>query len=98
MNKKLLTGSIAAATLIGSVAYVLAVPGTEPVAGTSHRGIKGDRLDIRPLATSCSEHAWPYYNNACLRDRRRPGERARAVRVVSADRLSPVKPVVYAAR
>jgi len=28
---------------------------------------KGDRLDIRPVGTSCSEQAWPNFESSCLR-------------------------------
>jgi hypothetical protein len=28
---------------------------------------KGDRLDIRPLGTNCSEQAWPNFEPSCLR-------------------------------
>ena len=33
---------------------------------------KGDRLDIHPLGAACSQRAWPYYEDACLRDRNQP--------------------------
>jgi hypothetical protein len=51
-------------------------------------GAKGDRADARPLATSCSQNAWPYFEGACLRDTRKPLGQAREVRFVSTDRLS----------
>jgi len=98
MIKKIPLAGIAAASLCGSAVYVLAVPGTEVMASTSQRAIKGDRLDIRPLATACSEHAWPYYNSACVRDRRRPGGWALEVRILSADRLSLAKSAAHTTR
>lgn len=50
-------------------------------------GAKSDRADARPLATACSQRAWPYFEAACLRDARNPFGQAREVRIVSADRL-----------
>jgi len=98
MFEKILPASIAAATLFGSAAYVLAVLGGEVMASGPKPGVKGDRLDIRPLGAACSQSAWPYYEPACLRDRRRPAGRAREVRVVSAERLSFAHPAVHIAR
>jgi hypothetical protein len=48
---------------------------------------KGDRLDIRPLGTQCSEQAWPYFEASCLRDRRMALGRANEARIVTTDRL-----------
>ena len=48
-------------------------------------GMKGDRLDINKRTPVCSQHAWPYYDSACLYDSGR-GE-ARKVRVIVIDRL-----------
>ena len=50
-------------------------------------GAKGDRADLRPLASACSEQAWPYFEAGCLRDARNPYGAAREVRMVSTDRL-----------
>ena len=50
-------------------------------------GAKADRADARPLGTTCSQRAWPYFEAACLRDARKPFGEAREVRIVSADRL-----------
>jgi hypothetical protein len=98
MIKKNIVTGIAAMTLFGGVAYVLAVPGTEVMASISQPAVKGDRLDIRPLGTACSQHAWPYYDNACLRDRRRSTGLTREVRVVSTDWLPVARPAAYNAR
>lgn len=51
-------------------------------------GAKGDRADIRPLATNCSQHAWPYFEAACLRDPNKPFGHARDVRLISTDRIT----------
>lgn len=37
---------------------------------------------------ACTE-SWPFYEASCLRDDRQPEGKARAVRIVSADRLAP---------
>jgi hypothetical protein len=50
-------------------------------------GGKGDRLDIRPLGTQCSEQAWPYFEANCLRDRRAVMGQAKSPRIVTADRV-----------
>jgi len=47
---------------------------------------KGDRADIRPLGTACSQSAWPYFEAACLHDARNPLAAPRDVRFVSTDR------------
>jgi len=50
-------------------------------------GAKSDRADMRPLGVDCSQHAWPYFETACLRDVRLPFGQAREVRVVPARRV-----------
>jgi hypothetical protein len=45
-------------------------------------------LEARPLSSSCSHHAWPYYQSTCVRDPRQSVGFAREVRIVSTDRLS----------
>jgi hypothetical protein len=63
---------------------------TNPVVASApiHSG-KGDRLDIRPLGSQCSEQAWPYFEAGCLRDPRAALGKARsAARIVTADRIS----------
>ncbi|QWG21154.1 hypothetical protein KMZ93_13930 [Bradyrhizobium sediminis] len=46
---------------------------------------KGDRLDIRPVGTSCSQQAWPNFEASCLRV---AGKKTmiREARLVTADR------------
>jgi hypothetical protein len=51
-------------------------------------GAKADRADARPLAGQCSQHAWPYFEAACLRDTRNTFGQAREARIVSTDRLA----------
>ena len=54
-------------------------------AGSPVPGAKGDRADMRPLGTDCSQNAWPYFEAACLRDASRPLAQPRQVRIVSTD-------------
>jgi len=62
------------------------IPGLSPV--QAHMmGSKGDRLDLRPYGTACSERGWPYFETSCLRDTASPAREARTVRIVSTDRL-----------
>ena len=77
-----------AAAALGA-AVVLLMPGFSPSveAGSSIPVVKSDRLDYRPLGTDCSQQAWPYYQANCVRDRTQAAGQARAVRLVSTDRL-----------
>ena len=50
-------------------------------------GAKGDRVDARPIGSSCSTREWPYFETSCLRDAKQPFGQARQVRLVSTDRL-----------
>jgi len=54
------------------------------------QGAKADRADARPLANQCSQHGWPYFEAACLRDPSNAFGEARNVRLVSTDRQAPV--------
>jgi hypothetical protein len=64
-------------------ALVLALPGFSPEveAGTTAPAIKAESA---PIVDKCAQQAWPYYGANCLRDQ----APARAVRIVSTDRLS----------
>lgn len=50
-------------------------------------GVKGDRVDARPIGTECSHQEWPYFEAACLRDPRQPFGQARQVRIIPLDRM-----------
>jgi hypothetical protein len=80
--------SAVAAAAFGA-AVMMALPGFSPAveAGTSDPMVKTDRLDFRPLGTECTERAWPYYGANCLRDGTQTAGQARAVRLVTTDRL-----------
>jgi hypothetical protein len=47
---------------------------------------KGDRLDVRPLGTACSEQAWPNFEASCLRSATKRAAPVREVRLVTAER------------
>ena len=53
-------------------------------------GVKGDRVDARPIGAKCSQHEWPYFEASCLRDSRQPFGQARQVRVIPLDRMPAV--------
>jgi hypothetical protein len=61
-------------------------------ASSPEPGAKGDRADLRPLGTHCSQNAWPYFEAACLHDARSPLVEPRQVRIVSADRAENANP------
>ena len=71
-------------------AAVLAFPGFSPEveAGTPPQVVKGDRLDICPLGTNCSEQAWPYFEASCLRDPKQATGEGRVVRLITTGRLA----------
>jgi hypothetical protein len=80
--------AISAATIIAGAFVATLSLSPQVEAHSSVPGVKADRADTRPLATKCSQRAWPYIEAACLRDTRNPYGQARDVRIVSADRLS----------
>jgi hypothetical protein len=79
--------AIALAALIAGTATILLSLSDKVVASAPIHGGKGDRLDIRPLGTHCSEQAWPYFEANCLRDKRAAMGQATSRRIVTADRL-----------
>jgi hypothetical protein len=85
------TISAIAAAAIGA-AVILALPGFSPQVeagtGTHSPAVKGDRLDIRLTGAACSQRAWPYSEPQCLRDAKNARGQARAVRIVSTDKLA----------
>jgi len=58
-------------------------------------GAKGDRADIRPLGTDCSQNPWPYFEAACLRNARHPLQQPRQARIVSANPAADANSVKY---
>ncbi len=85
MNK--LFAAIAVAAILAGAAVV--VPGltAKVEASTPKMGVKGDRLDYRPTGSACSQRGWPYFETDCLRNVSSPTRQAKAVRLVTTDRL-----------
>ncbi len=80
--------AIAAAALVAGAITI--IPGTSDQVSASAplKSGKSDRLDIRPVNANCAQQTWPYYDAACLKDVRQPMSRAKAVRVVTTDRIA----------
>src|SRR5882762_5653288 len=78
--------AIALAALIAGTVTILSSFSDKVVASAPIHSGKGGRLDIRPLGAQCSEQAWPYFEANCLRDGRVTVGKAKAARVVTADR------------
>lgn len=77
-------GMIAAAALLAGLATML--PGaSERVQANALMASKGAH------AANCEHRSWPYYERACIRDGSKESGRATAVRLVTTDRLSPVR-------
>jgi hypothetical protein len=85
MNTTFVIASATAATLIAAV-VVLAAPGTEVKASAPSPGIS-DSLPLQKFGPSCSQEAWPFYDNECVRDYRQASGQAVKVRVVTFVRL-----------
>jgi len=84
MIKTVYAIAVAAIVAAGFVAFPslsYQVQASSPVPGA-----KGDRADMRPLGTQCSQNAWPYFEAACLRDASRPLAQPQQARIVSANR------------
>lgn len=81
--------AIALAALIAGALTVLPNFSDPVVASSPLNSGKGDRLDIRPVGTQCSEQAWPYFEADCLRDKRAAMGKAKPARVVTADKIAP---------
>ena len=82
--------AVVVAALVAGVVTLLPGGSDKVVASAPLNSGKGDRLDIRPLGTKCSEQASPYFEVKCTRDRREPMGHAKSVRIVTTDRVAPV--------
>jgi hypothetical protein len=76
----------AAAIVAGTFVTALSIADQVDARGSAP-GAKADRADARPLAGSCSQNAWPYFEASCLRDTRNTFGQAHDARLVSTDRL-----------
>jgi hypothetical protein len=61
------TISAIAVSAIIAACFVLS-PSLSPQVAAGAPAAKTDRADSRLLGKDCSQHAWPYYEAACLRD------------------------------
>lgn len=77
--------AVAVAAFIAAALTIL--PGFAPQvsASTPVALAKGDRLDVRPVGTDCSQQTWPNFETSCLRA---AGAKTtvREARLVTADR------------
>lgn len=76
--------AIAASVAAGFTLVPMLSPKVEAAAPA--KVLKSDRLDLR-TSGSCNLQSWPYYDSRCVRDRSQNAGQARAVRVVTTDRL-----------
>lgn len=91
------TAYVAAAAVIAAV--IVAVPSLSMVRASAPMfGVKGDRVDARPIGTACSQREWPYFEASCLRDAKNPFGEARQVRIVTTDHLLQPAQTTLAAR
>ena len=77
--------AIAFAAFIAAALSILPGFAPEVEASVPQALAKGDRLDIRPVGSGCSQQAWPNFEASCLRV---AGSRTtiREARLVTADR------------
>ncbi|HMF23299.1 MAG TPA: hypothetical protein VKG24_14405 [Pseudolabrys sp.] len=81
MNKLSVFSSLAAAALVAAIA-VLATPHAQ-VKASNTPGVKSDTLPTQKFGPTCSQQAWPYYQDECVRDQRLPAGQILKVRLVS---------------
>ncbi|MEH6950737.1 hypothetical protein V4R08_05230 [Nitrobacter sp. NHB1] len=65
-----MTKALSAVAVAAFIAAALTIlPGFAPQvsASTPVALAKGDRLDIRPVGTDCSQQTWPNFETSCLR-------------------------------
>lgn len=81
--------SALAAAAIVAAAITILLPGFSPSVEASAPApvTKSDVLTTASSETACERQGWPYYETSCVRDRSRNAGRAKAVRIVTADRI-----------
>jgi hypothetical protein len=77
--------AMAAAALLAGSAVLFASIAPEARAETQVEGSlsKSDRLPVLEMGAACSSHGWPYYEQSCQFDLRRPAHEARTVRIIA---------------
>ena len=78
--------SAVAAAAFGAT-IVLAIPGFSPEVEAGTPAPVASNIEIHPAAPTCTEQVWPYYTASCLHSGH-PNTQPRAVRFVTADRVS----------
>lgn len=84
---KTISAIFAAAVIVGALGFFYGsdVKASVPAA----LSVNGDRADLQQ---TCTQHGWPYYQAACLRDDGRNTSRVLKVRMVSTDRVPQANP------
>jgi hypothetical protein len=77
--------AMAAAALFAGPAVLFASMAPEARAETQVVSAfsKSDRLPVLEMGAACSSHGWPYYEQSCQFDLRRPAYQARTVRIIA---------------
>lgn len=85
--------AIATASFLAA-AFTILMPGFSPdvKANAPAPVVKSARADIPVNEPACAEQGWPYYQTGCMRDRAGNAGRAKAVRLVTADRIAVADP------
>jgi hypothetical protein len=86
--------AVAAAAIVAACLVLSPSLSPQVEAGAPAVGGKSDRADTRPLGMDCSQHAWPYYEPACLRDTSNRLAEPREVRFVPMDKRTPTKATI----
>jgi hypothetical protein len=78
---KIAVAAALAAIVIADAAFV---PASTGVSATTERprGLKGDRLPIRPQGPGCTDATWPNYPAECVGNRREPTDHTPSIRIV----------------
>jgi hypothetical protein len=90
--------AIAAAAVIAACLVLSPSLTPQVEAGAPAASGKSDRADTRPLGRDCSQHAWPYYEAACLRDTSDRLAEPREVRFVQMNQRPTAKSATIASR
>jgi hypothetical protein len=90
--------AVAAAAAIAAAFVVLTSLSPQVQAHGPVYGVKADRVDVRPIGAECSQHEWPYFEAACVRDPRQPFGPARHVRIIPIERMTAAENTAVASR
>jgi hypothetical protein len=80
---KIVLAAALAAIVVTDAAFFTASTSTGISATTERpRGLKGDRLPIRPQGPGCVDATWPDYPAECVGTRREPADHTPSPRIV----------------